>query len=264
MSENFQVVECSINTLDRTQYASREVGDLVDTGDYILNTALYYAFGFVAGKYVNTGNKPAYLEETADLYKKMYISAAKLEPTEEYVKRMCKTQKISNGKREPLPPIGGHSTNQWNARPHQYAVKNWKATDKDYPYKGMNLPKFGSERVLDQQNLFTAYILPYGVDAGWIVSKIPKYIRLGKKRSKSLITTQIIDGVVEEGEFVSNQPFGIYDYEKFPLGNLISVRMSPTPLIIQGRYNGKYIRIPKGDNKETILPYGLEFLKVKR
>ena len=58
MSESFPAVECSIETLDRTLYASREVGDLVDTGDYILSTALYHAFGFVSGKYINSGNKP--------------------------------------------------------------------------------------------------------------------------------------------------------------------------------------------------------------
>lgn len=264
MSESFQVVKCSIETLDRTLYASREVGDLVDTGDYILNTALHYAFGFVSGKYVNIGNKPSYLDETSNIYKKFYITPAKPEPTEEYLKQLLEVHVCSLEKKKPSPSLGGHSTNSWNARPHQYAVKNWKATDPDYPYKGMNIPKYGRERVLDQQNLFTAYILPYEIDAESIGSNIPKYVRLGKKRSKARVRTSIIEGEINEGEFISNHPFGIYDYESLPLGNLISVRMRPIPLVLQGRYKGQFIRIPRNEGKETILPYKLEFLKVKR
>ncbi|KKG11218.1 type I-D CRISPR-associated protein Cas5/Csc1 [Methanosarcina sp. 2.H.A.1B.4] len=264
MSEVFPVVECSIETLDRTLYASREVGELVDTGDYILSTALHYAFGFALGKYVNIGNKPSYLDETSEIYKKFYITPAKPASTEEYLKQFLGVQVYSLENRKSLSSLGGHSTTAWNARPHQYAVKNWKATDEGYPYKGINLPKYGRERVLDQQNFFTAYILPYEIDAESIASKIPKYVRLGKKRSKARVRTNVIEGAINEGEFISNHPFGIYDYESLPLGNLTSVRLQPTPLILQGRYKGQFVRIPMDKGTETILPYKLEFLKVKR
>jgi len=129
----------------------------------------------------------------------------------------------------------------------------------------MNLPKFGRERVLDQQNLFISYILPYEIDAESIASKIPKYVRLGKKRSKSCVRTRLIEGKLDEGEFISNHPFGIYDYEGVPIGDLISMRMRPVPLIVQGRYRGKFIRIPRGEGKEDIiLPYKLELLKMTK
>lgn len=265
MSEIIPVVKCTIETLDRTLYASREVGDLVDTGDYILNTALYYAFGFVSGTYVNFGNKPSYLDDTSEIYKELYITPAKPEPAEEYVKEVLGISTRSRGKRVPLPYIGGHSTSQWNARSHQYAVKNWKAKELPKSLKGKNLPKFGRERVLDQQNLLTAYIIPYEVDAESITSRIPRYVRIGKKRSKARVATKIVVGSIEEGEFTTNHPFGIYDYDGVPLGDLISVRMRPAPLIIQGRYSGKFVRISQGDEYErVILPYKLELLKGKR
>jgi CRISPR-associated protein Csc1 len=264
MSESFQVVECSIETLDRTLYASREVGDLVDTGDYILSTALHHAFGFVSGKYINSGNRPSYQEETSEIYKNFYITPAKPESVKEYVRKILGGQSPT-GKAESLPYLGGHSTSQWNARPHQYAVKNWKATEMPKDLKGKNLPKFGKERVLDQQNLLTAYILPYEVEASSVATKIPRYIRLGKKRSKARVRTRIIEGMIEEGEFLSNHPFGIYDYDGIPLGDLISIRMRPVPLIIQGRYRGKFIRMPReGKLEDVVLPYKLEFLKAKR
>jgi CRISPR-associated protein Csc1 len=264
MSESFPAVECSIETLDRTLYASREVGDLVDTGDFILSTALHYAFGFVSGKYINFGNKPSYLEETSEIYKKFYITPAKPELVGEYVSKILGAQ-ASKGKAIPLPYLGGHSVSQWNARPHQYAVKNWKAAELPKEQKGKNLPKFGRELVLDQQNLLTAYILPYEDDAASLASRIPRYVRLGKKRSKARVMTKVVEGTIEEGEFLSNHPFGIYDYEGVPLGDLVSVRMRPVPLIVQGRYKGKFIRIPHAGKREDIVfPYKLEFLKAKR
>lgn len=264
MSESLQVVECSIETLDRTLYASREVGDLVDTGDFILSTALYHAFGFVSGKYINFGNRPSYAEETSEICKSFYITPAKPESRNEYARRILGAQRAV-GRGEPLPHLGGHSTSQWNARPHQYAVKNWKATEMPKDLKGKNLPKFGKERVLDQQNLLTAYILAFEVEASSLAAKIPRYIRLGKKRSKARVRTRIIEGMIEEGEFLTNHPFGIYDYDGLPSGDLISVRMRPVPLIVQGRYKGKFIRIHRDEKRDdVILPHKLEFLKVKR
>lgn len=264
MSESLQVVECSIETLDRTLYASREVGDLVDTGDYILSTALHHAFGFVSGNYINFGNSPSYLEETSEIFKNFYITPAKPESVLEYARKVLGIESL-NGKAEPLPYLGGHSTSQWNARSHQYAVKNWKATELPKDLKGKNLPKFGKERVLDQQNLLTAYILPYESQTPSLAKRIPRYIRLGKKRSKARVSIKIIEGLIDEGEFLSNHPFGIYDYDGIPLGDLISIRMRPVPLIIQGRYRGKFIRIPRdGRREDAVLPYKLEFLKAKR
>ena len=264
MSESFPAVECSIETLDRTLYASREVGDLVDTGDFILSTALYHAFGFVSGRYINYGNKPSYIEETSAIYKKFYITPAKPESVEEYVGRILGVQ-ASKGKAKRFPHLGGHSVSQWNARPHRYAVKNWKAANLPKDQKGKNLPKFGKERVLDQQNLLIAYILPYEGDADTLASRIPRYVRFGKKRSKARTRSTVVEGMIDEGEFLTNHPFGVYDYEKMPLGDLISVKMRPVPLIVQGRYMGKFIRIPhSGKREDVVLPYKLEFLKAKR
>jgi CRISPR-associated protein Csc1 len=265
MSTSFPVVKCSIEILDRTLYAAREIGDLVDSGDYILNTALYYGLGFISGQYVNIDNTPHYLQDSSEIYKKIYITPASMESTDVYLRTFYGIE-IKRSENSKIPPkLGGHSTSQWNARPHLYAVKNWNAKDKDYPYKGKNLPQFGRERVIDQQNLFTSFIFPYEITADEIVSKIPRYMRVGKKRSKVRVKAEVFEAFLEDGEFISNHPFGIYDYEGLPVGDLISVRMRPIPLIVQGRYKGKFVRIPHGKGKsDVILPYKLELLKVKR
>ncbi len=258
LNERISAVKCTIETLDRTLYASREVGDLVDAGDFILNTALHYAFGFVSGKYINSGNRPSYLEDTAGICKKLYITPARREPVEEYVKHVFRNLDTKT----PIH-IGGHSVSNWNARPHRYAAKNWSAQDKNNPYRGKNIPQFGRERVLNQQNLFTAYILLYDGEAESLASAIPRYIRLGKKRSKAKVTTRILECERGSGEFLSNHPFGIYDYDGEPIGDLISIRMRPTPIILQARYEGEYIRI-RSDGNDVVLPYRLEFLRKKR
>ncbi len=71
--------------------------------------------------------------------------------------------------------------------------------------------------------------------------------------------------MLDEGEFLTNHPFGIFDYDGVPLGDLISIKMRPVPLIVQGRYSGKFVRIPcAGKRDDIVLPYKLEFLKAKR
>jgi len=226
------VIECTLTVLGRLLYASRELGHLVDTGDYILNSALYYALGFSRGNYVNIGNKPDYLIETDGIYDKLYIT--------------------------PAAPLGAltHTTTTYNARPDQYAVINYKA--KDDPNAKYNIPRYGRERPINPQNRFRFYILPYQTDTDVerLAFKLPTYVRLGKKRSKSRIEYTVVDSVVSSGVFTANHPFGVYDYEGIPIGNLISRKMRPTPLILQGMYDGNYVKIG-----ETILPYKLEFLK---
>jgi CRISPR-associated protein Csc1 len=230
-----QVIECTLTVLGRLLYASRELGHLVDTEDYILNSALYYALGFSRGNYVNIRNKPDYRNETDEIYDKLYIT--------------------------PAAPVGAltHTTTTYNARPDQYAVINYKA--KDDPNARYNIPRYGRERAINQQNRFSFYILPYQTDTDVerLAYELPTYVRLGKKRSKSRVDYAVVDSVVSSGTFTANHPFGVYDYDGIPIGNLISRKMRPTPLILQGTYEGDYMKIG-----ETILPYKLEFLKKLR
>ncbi len=228
-----QVIECTLTVLGRLLYASRELGHLTDTGDYVLNSALYYALGFSRGKYVNIGNKPNYVEETSAAYNLLYIT--------------------------PATPVDilTHLTTTYNARPDRYAVVNYKA--KDDPNARYNIPRYGRERAINQQNRFRFYILPYHTDVDLLVSQLPTYMRLGKKRSKCKMRYKVMDSVLSSGVFTSNHPFGLYDYDGIPIGNLISRKMRPTPLILQGTYKGDYMRIG-----EVILPYKLEFLKKMR
>lgn len=225
-----KVIECTLTVLGRLLYASKEIDRLVDGSDFVLNSALYYALGFARGKYVNIGCIPDYLKETEKICNDLYITTA--------------------------TPIGSltHFTTTYNARPDKYAVINYKAQED--PNARFNIPRYGRERAISQQNKFKFYILAYITDAEAIAADLPVYVRLGKKRSKCKIDYDVKESVVSNGIFTVNHPFGVYDYEGVPTCNLISRKMRPTPLIIQGTYNGTYIKIG-----ETVLPYKLIFLK---
>jgi len=228
-----QVIECTLTVLGRLFYASREFGHLVDADNYILNSALHYALGFSSGNYVNIGTKPDYLGDTDNIYDILYITPA-----------------------APISMLTRLTTN-YNARPDQYAVVNYKA--KDDPNAEYNIPRYGRERAINQQNKFRFYILPYHADLEHLTSELPTYVRLGKKRSKCKVKYNVVNSIKSHGIFTTNHPFGIYDYDGVPIGNLITRKMRPIPLILQGTYEGDYIQIGK-----TILPYRLKFLNRMR
>lgn len=232
------VVDVRLTTQGRVGFASREVGRLADTSDYILNTALYYALGFASGRYVDTEFRPTYIEDTDAVADELYITPAAPIKYPEY------------------------STAFYNARDDNYVTLNYSAEDD--PQQDLNLPQFGSERRFAHGNEFHFYVLPKSSDAHEVAEWIPAYARLGKKRGKVRMDTRVVEARRSSGEFVANHPFGVNDYDKTPLSNVVSKNMRPTPIILQAKYDGDYITIPREDNPNAKLPVGLTFLKKKR
>lgn len=232
------VIEARITTLGRVGFASREIGRLADTDEYILNTALHYALGLASGRYADTEFRPTYLEDTADVADEVYIT--------------------------PAAPISrpNYSTAIYNARDDTYASVNYSAEDD--PQQKLNLPRFGRDRKFSQENEFRFYLIPKSVDVEEIIYRLPRYARLGKKRGKIRIDYIRRDTRHKSGEFTSNHPFGIHDYEGVPLGNTVSKRMRPTPLILQATYDANHLVISTENGRPTKLPEDLHFLKTKR
>ncbi|MFB6283637.1 MAG: type I-D CRISPR-associated protein Cas5/Csc1 [Halobacteria archaeon] len=234
------VLEVRLTTQGRVGFASREVGRLVDTSEYILNTALYYAFGFASGRYVDTKFRPTYIEDTADVAEQLYIT--------------------------PAAPIEqpDYSTAFYNARDDEYAIVNYSAQDDPTGQQDLNLPKFGSERRFTNGNEFRLYVIPKSSKAQDVAKMMPGYARLGKKRGKVRVDTRIVEAYKSSGEFVANHPFGVNDYDNTPLSNVISKKMRPTPIILQAKYEDSYLAIPRENQPSAKLPTDLTFLGKKR
>ena len=233
------VVEVVLETQGKVGFASREVGRTVDSGEYLLNTALHYAFGFSSGRYVDIKHRPTYIEDTEDIADELYITPA-----------------------EPLA-----SPNYWttiyNARGDRYTTVNYAAADD--PDQDINIPRFGRERAFSHGNEFRCYIVPKETTAAAILSHLPAYIRLGKKRGKAKLHVRTVEAKRKEGQFTLNHPISVYDYTGDPLGSVISKNMRPTPLLLQADYVDDYLEISRPDNEPPArLPVDVTFLATKR
>lgn len=234
-----ELIEVVIETEGRVGFAAREVGRTIDTGEYILNTALHYAFGLASGRYVDTEHRPTYIKDTADVADQLYVAPAEPLESPDYV------------------------TTIYNARDDRYATVNYAATED--PDQDKNLPRFGRERAFSHGNQFRTYLVPYERDVDLVLANLPDYVRLGKKRGKAKLHTRRVEARCETGRFVSNHPIGAYDYDGTPLGSVISRNMRPTPLILQAEYDDEHLVVPReNDESPAKLPADLRFLDAKR
>lgn len=239
-------LEVTLHTQGEIWFASREVGRLADTEPYFLNTALYYAFGLASGRYVDTLFEPTYLDDTATVAEDIYVTPA--EPAE-----------------SPDSGIANRITSTYNTSSDDYATVNYSAQDD--PNASKNLPEYGRRRVLGHGNVLRCYLLGRESSVAELNDRVPGYVRLGKKRGKARVETR--EFVVEEcaGEYELGHPIGAYDTDQMPIGDLVTKRMRPTPLVAQGTYDGEHIRLIDPDSQDDdpiCLPADVMFLKTKR
>jgi len=234
-----EVLEATLRTRGEVTFTSREVGRLADTEPYILNTALYYALGLASGRYVDTSYEPTYVEDTADVTN-VYVSPA-----------------------APVPGTApNYVTTTYNATRDEYAEVNYSAQDD--PYDKQNLPSYGRRRSLAHGTPLRFFVIPHDQSADEVHDRLPKYVRLGKKRGKARLDIERRSATKQSGQFQLNHPIGAYDHPEPPEGNVITKSMKPTPLVMQGDYTGEYISVDRRENDRIRFPAGLTFLATKR
>ena len=243
-------LEVTLRTQGEIWFASREVGRLADTEPYFLNTALYYALGLASGRYVDRLFEPTYLDDTADIADKIYVTPA-----------------------TPLEATTNRITSIYNTSGDDYATINYSAQDD--PDEGRNLPSYGRRRVLGHGNELRCYVLGRGMDASELDSELPGYVRLGKKRGKARVETKPLAVETRSGEYELGHAVGAYDSTQTPTGDLITKRMRPTPLVVQATYDGSYLELSprhsegendpsESDGRAVSLPADVQFLRRKR
>jgi len=239
-------LEVTLRTQGEIWFASREVGRLADTEPYFLNTALYYALGFASGRYVDRSFEPTYLDDTDAVAEELYVTPA------------TPSDRTGSG-------LTNRITSTYNTSSDDYATINYSAQED--PDAKQNLPTYGRRRVLGHGNELTCYLLGRGFSASELESRVPGYIRLGKKRGKARVETDPLDISEGDGEFDLGHPIGAYDTALTPVGNLVTKRMRPTPLVMQASYEGAHIELTalESDDADGIqLPADATFLKTKR
>lgn len=220
-------------------FASLEPGNNYVTQPIILNTALYYALGYAQGNYVNKpANKqtkkqqPAYIEETGDAADTIYVSPAR--------------------------PIGEiHYTSELsNARSDEYIQYNRLKEQKNSP-----TGKFGTRKQIQSGARFRFFVLTFDGSE----PDMPPYIRIGKKRSKALVTWREVPVSVIDGEFLMNHPVLVDDLEKMPVGDLSFQRMQPFDVIERGRFIEPHLMLDCGAPAGRFaFPVSIRFLRRHR
>jgi CRISPR-associated protein Csc1 len=241
-------LEVTLRTQGEIWYASREVGRLADTEPYFLNTALYYALGFASGRYVDYSFEPTYLDDTDGVAEELYVTPAT--PSD-----------------SPGAGLANRITSTYNTSSDDYATINYAATDDQNTDAKQNLPTYGRRRVLGHGNELTCYLLGRGSTVNELESQVPGYVRLGKKRGKARVETEPLDVSQGDGEFDLGHPIGAYDTALTPVGNLVTKRMRPTPLVMQASYKGAYVELGGSnpdDDGGVRIPADATFLNTKR
>lgn len=239
-------LEVTLRTQGEIWFASREVGRLADTEPYFLNTALYYALGLASGRYVDTLFEPTYLDDTEDIVDDIYVTPA------------APVELSDDG-------IANRITSTYNTSSDAYATINYSAQED--PNASKNLPEYGRRRVLGHGNALRCYLLGRESGVAELDDRVPGYTRLGKKRGKARVETRALTVEERTGAYELGHPIGAYDTDQMPVGNLVTKRMRPTPLVAQGSYEGEYIALnnpDSEDDKPVCLPADVAFLKTKR
>lgn len=246
-----QVIEATMSTHGKVGFASREVGRMTDTEPCVLNTALHYALGLAAGRYVDTSHQPTYIEDTEEVVNEVYVTPAT--PAREHRGDSQRTSYITTNR---------------NARSDTYATPNYPATDDPTGRSAKNLPTFERERALAPGNLFRFYVFPYGRPADVVADELPQYIRLGKKRGKARVAYRIVKAERRSGSFSLGHPLSIYDHESRPTGGVLMKQMQPTPLVYEGDFETDHYAIepPFSEERQSRVcyPADAKFLAAKR
>jgi CRISPR-associated protein Csc1 len=217
-------------------FASLEPGDNYTTEPIILNTALYYALGYAKGNYVNfpveggrrsVKQNPTYMEDSAGLVNRIYVTPAKVINNPEF------------------------TTELYNSRSDDYVQSN--TLDKKDQDANVPTGRYGARKQIQPGARFLFYVLTFDGSK----PEMPPYIRLGKKRCKALVEWAEVSTSVSSGVYTTTHPLLIDDIDSMPLGDVSFKRMQPFDIIRKARFSGKYVRI--GD--KDVLPLNIRFLR---
>jgi CRISPR-associated protein Csc1 len=233
-----QIYRGILELMDYVFFATVERGKVYETGTFIHNYALTYAFGLVKVPYAHLIQEPHYEGDLAPLNEiGIYLTPA-------------------------TPLQVAHRLVQWNTIQETYGL------GKKLPSIGY--PDWGFARMLRPGSLFEFYILIENPDAildvpafcDGIAGRIAR-IRLGKFPGKARVRFQRAKRVIEKtGSFTTKTLLNWRDLPQDPkVFDILAISL-PTRLIYNARFEkGTYYQVKFADeDKEISLPSEMRFL----
>ena len=243
----YEVYRGSLCLKDYLFFATTERGKVYETGEFIHNYALAYAFKLATGPYTHEIHEPHYQDELRPLNERsLYITPAKL---------------ISSP---------AFRLNQFNTIKEGYGFGK-----KD---RSIGYPDWGYLRLIPPETEFVFYVLCQNRFAltdekskkenAWtqFFSSLEHgtfYVRLGKFMSKALVRiTQAVDTKVEEGKpFLSEALLNWRDVHLQPLFFDMIGNALPTKLLFNAHFQGgRSVKAIFAENQEVVLPAEMSFL----
>ena len=202
------ITKCTITLHESLFFATREIGRLYETGRYLHNYALSYAFGFASSRYHCAEQVPQYAEELPLLnLTSTYITPA-----------------------EPLETFTQLATFKYGEE--QLHVEMLQAT--------RNTPSFGRAKEIAVGSRFECYVFSQQP----II--LPRWIRLGKWHSKALVEWKSVAVQEKTGAFVCPVPLNPLDVPKGMLRTFDIISMPPASLVANARLDGRFYDLGQG------------------
>ena len=206
---------------DTVYFATRELGRLYATENYLHNYALTYALGLAKSSYHDSQHIPHYQEDLEPLNQKgIYVT--------------------------PAQPVN-----------FAYVTHTYKWADLRYQVRmeqsSVNLPTFGRIREIAPESVFECFIISHHP------LQLPKWIRLGKWMSKAEVKlTELSLSKQKEDLFIYPYPLNPLDvmFTHQVIGYDV-INMPPVSLIRNVRMRGEYYQI--SDRPDLKIPVRLSY-----
>lgn len=207
------VYECRLTLHEPLFFATRELGRLYETGRYLHNYALTYAFGLARSPWFHREQVPHYAEDLAPLSEQVYVTPAK-----------------------PIEP--------------RYQLATFKYGEEilhvEMRQAERNTPSFGRAKELAPESTFQCYVLSAAP------LTLPRWIRLGKWHSKTLVEAEPIEVRERSGLYTAATALNPLDVPTGTLRAFDIISMPPASLVANARCFGAYyetaggIGVPQG------------------
>lgn len=200
------IYQCRLILHEPLFFATREIGRLYETGRYLHNYALTYAFRLAEAPWFNAGQVPRYQQELASL-EAVYVTPA-------------------------LPEQVTFQLATFKYGEEQLHVEMQQAE--------RNTPSFGRAKELAPESTFRCYVLSAQPMA------LPRWVRLGKWHSKVLVEAQEIKATLRRDDYVAACALNPIDVPAGVLRAFDIISMPPSSLVANARCSGEYYEIERG------------------
>jgi CRISPR-associated protein Csc1 len=214
---------CTLTLHESLYYATREMGTLYETGQYLHNYALSYALfngELIQVPYFCASYRPSYGDDLAALTRQgIYVTPA-------------------------LPLQIDYLLATWKIGQVSYYRKSEQFGGRNYP------ANIGRAKELAPESTFRCYVLSAAPLA------LPRWVRLGKWHSKTLLDVEELKDVQErDGSYAAAAPLNPLDVPPGTLRAFDIISMPPASIVANARCAGRHYALPGNLG----LPVGLAY-----